>query len=76
MDKINGIETEFILKKQGHFPKTDRLRTEKNHVLRPDRLRIVGKGRDNESLQEYRSLQKDRKQIEKLNIEIYNRFFQ
>ena len=75
MDKVNGNEMECIFKKRGHFPETDRLRTERNRILRPDRLQIVGKMRDNEKLQEYRSLQKGRKQIEKLNIEIYNRFF-
>ena len=75
MDKINGLELEFIFKKRGHFPETDRLRAERNCVLKPDRLRIVGKGRDHERLQEYRPSQKRRKQIGKLNIEIYNRFF-
>ena len=38
-------------------------------------MRIVGKGRDNERLQEYQPSKKVRKQIEKLNIEINNRFF-
>ena len=66
---------EFIFKIRGHSPGTDRLRTERNSILRPDRLRIVGKGRDNERLQKYRPSQKGGKQIEKLNIEIYNRFF-
>ena len=75
MDKVNGIDMEFIFKKRGHSLETNRLPTERNCILKPDRLRIVGKGRDNERLQEYRPSQKGRKQIEKLNIEIYNRFF-
>ena len=40
--------------------KTDRLHTEKNRITKPDRLRIVGKVRDNERLQEYRTSQKGR----------------
>ena len=44
MEKVNGIGMEFVFKKRGHSPDTDRLRTEKNRILKPDRLRIVGKG--------------------------------
>ena len=63
MDKVNGIEMEFIFKKRGHFPETDRLRNERNRILKPERL------------QEYRPSQQGRKHVEKLNTEIYNRFF-
>ena len=54
MDKVNGNEMEIIFKKRGHSPDTDRIRMERNRTFRPDRLRIVGKGRNNERLQEYR----------------------
>ena len=67
---MNSIEIEFIFKKTGHYPETDRLRKERNRILKPDRLRIVGRGRENERLQEYRPSQQGRKQVEKLNIEI------
>ena len=36
---------------------------------------MVGKGKDNERIQEHRPSQIDRKRIVELNIEIYNRFF-
>ena len=70
MDKVNGIEMEFIFKKRGHSPETDRLRKERNRILKPDRLRIVRAGRENERLQEYRPSQQGCKQVEKLNTEI------
>ena len=54
MDKVNGIEIEFICKKRGHSPETDRLRKERNRILKQDRLRIVGRGQENEKLQDYR----------------------
>ena len=38
-------------------------------------MRIVGKGTDNERLQEYRPSQQVRKRIVELNVQIYNRFF-
>ena len=66
---------EFIFKKRGHSPETDRLRKERNRILKPDRLRIVGRGRANERLQEYRPSQQGRKQVEKLNTKIYNILF-
>ena len=54
----------------------DRLGTEKNRIVQQQRTRIVGKGyRDNERVQEYRPIQEGRKQMEKLNILIYNKFF-
>ena len=80
MDKVNGIEMEYIFKQRRHFSETNELRTERKRIIRPDRLRIVGKGRDEERLQEYRPSQKGiekgsiPKHIGKLNIEIYNRF--
>ena len=75
MDKVNGMEMEFIFKKGGNSPETDRLRKERNRILKPDSLRIVGRGRENEKLQEYQPSQQGRKQVKKQNIEIYNRFF-
>ena len=75
MGKVNGIDTEFIYKKPGHSPETKRLWVERNHILKPDKTRIVGKGKDNERIQEYRPSQFGRKRIVELDIEIYNRFF-
>ena len=76
MDKVNGIEMNFIYKKRGHSPETKRLWIERNHLLKPDRTRIVGKGKESERIQEYRPNQASRKRIAELNVEIYNRFFQ
>ena len=70
MDKVNRIEMQFIFKKRCHSLETDRLRKERNH---PELLRIVGRGRENG--QEHRPSQEGRKQVEKLNIEIYHIFF-
>ena len=52
MDEVNGIDMEFIYKKKGHSPETKRLRTERNHNLKPDKTRIVGKGKESERIQE------------------------
>ena len=76
MDKVNGIDMVFIYKKRGHSPETKRLWVERNHILKPGKTRIVGKGKDSERIQEYRPNQSGRKRIAELNIEIYNRFFQ
>ena len=75
MDKVNGIDIEFIFKKRGHSPETSKLRSERNKILQPNRTRIVGKGSENERIQQYRPSQQDRKEIERINIMIYNRFF-
>ena len=75
MDKVNGIDMEFIFKKRGHSPETKRLWIEKNHILKPDKTRIVGKGEESERIQEYRPNQAGRKRIAELNIEIYNSIF-
>ena len=75
MDKINGIDIKFIFKKRGQSPETSKLRSERNKILQPSRTRIVGKGSENERIQQYRPSQQDRKQIERINIMIYNRFF-
>ena len=75
MDRVNGIDLQFIFKKRGHSPETSRLRTEGFKLLQSNRTRIVGKGKDNERILEYRPSQQDRKEIEKLNFMIYNRFF-
>ena len=47
MDKVNGIDLQFIFKKRGHSPETSRLRTERFKLLQPNKTRIVGKGGDN-----------------------------
>ena len=75
MDKVNGIDMNFIFKKRGHSPETKRLWVERNHLLKPDRTRIVGKGKESERIQEYRPNQASRKRIAEINIKIYNRFF-
>ena len=75
MDKVNGVDMEFIYKKRGHSPKTRRLWTERNHMLKPDKTRIVGKEKESERIQEYIPKQAGRKRIAELNIETYNRFF-
>ena len=75
MDKVNGIDIDFIFKKRGHSPETNKLRSERNKILQPNRSRIVGKGSENERIQQYRPSQQDRKEIERINIMIYNRFF-
>ena len=72
----HGIDMEFIYKKRGHSPETKRLWVERNHILKPDKTRIMGKGKDSERIQEYRPNQSGRKRIAELNIEIYNCFFQ
>ena len=76
MDKVNGIDMSFIDKKRGHSPETKRLCIERNHLLKPDRTRIVGKGKESERIKDYRPNQASRKRIVELNVEIYNRFFQ
>ena len=75
MDKANGIDMNFIHKKKGHSPETKRLWIQRNHLLKPDRTRIVRKGKESERIQEYRPNQASRKRIVELNVEIYNRFF-
>ena len=44
---------EFIFKKRGHSPATDRLRNEQNQILQPQRTRIVRKRNIIERVQEY-----------------------
>ena len=51
----------FIFKKRGHSPDTLKLWTERKRLLKPEKMRIVGKGTDNERLQEYRPSQQVRK---------------
>ena len=75
MDKVNGIDVEFVYKKRGHSPETKRLWVQQNHTLKPNKTRIVGKGKEGERIPEYRPNQAGGKRIAKLNIEIYNRFF-
>ena len=75
MDKVNGIGMNFIYKKRGYSLETKRLWIERNHILKPDKTRIVGKGKENEQIQKYRPNQTGRKRIVELNTEIYNRFF-
>ena len=45
MDKVTGIDMEFIYKKRGHSPETKRFSVERNNILKPDKTRIVGKGK-------------------------------
>ena len=75
MDKVNGIDMHFIFKKRGHSPDTLKLWTERKRLLKPEKMRIVGKGTDNERLQACRPSQQVRKRIVELNVQIYNRFF-
>ena len=75
MDKANGIDMNFIHKKRGHSPETKRLWIQRNHLLKPDGTRIVGKGKESERIQEYQPNQASRKRTVELNVEIYNRFF-
>ena len=75
MDKVYGIDIEFIFKKRGHSPETNKFRSERIQILQPNRTRIVGKGSENECLQQYCPSQQDRKEIERINIMIFNRFF-
>ena len=72
MDKVNGIDMNFLYKKMGHSPG---LWVGRNHILKPERTRIVGKGKESERIQEYRPNQAGRERIVELNTEIYNRFF-
>ena len=74
-DKVNGIDMDFIYKNRGHSPETKRLRIERNHILKPDKTQIVGRGKESEPIQEYKTNQTGRKRIVELNIEICNRFF-
>ena len=73
VDKVKGIDMEFIYKRRGHSPETKRLWIERNHILKPDKTRIVE--RESERIQEYRPNHAGRKRIAELIIEIYNRFF-
>ena len=75
MDKVNGIDMHFIFKKRGHSPDTLKLWTVRKRLLKPEKMRIVGKGTDNERLQEYRPSKQVRKRIVELNVQMYNRFF-
>ena len=75
LEKVNGIDLQFIFKKRGHSPETGRLRTERLKLLQPNKTRIVGKGSENERIQDYRPTQQERKETERINILIYNRFF-
>ena len=75
MDKANGFDMNFRYKKRGHSPETKRLWIERKHLLKPDRTRIVGKGKESERIQKYRPNQASRKRIVELNVEICNRFF-
>ena len=75
MDKVNGIDMHFNYKKRGHSPDTFRLWAERKRLLKPEKTRIVGRGTENEKIQEYQPSQQFRKRIVELNIQMYNRFF-
>ena len=53
IDKVNGLDMDFIYKKRGHSLETKRLWVARNHILKPDKTRIVAKGKKNERIQEY-----------------------
>ena len=75
MDKVNGIDLQFIFKKRGHSPETSRLRTERFKLLQPNKTRIVGTAGENERILDYRPTQQERKEIQRINVLIYSRFF-
>ena len=79
MAEVNGIckstDMHFIYKKRGDSPDTYRLWAKRKRHLNPEKTRIVGRGTDNERIQEYRPSQLVRKRIVELNIQMYNRFF-
>ena len=62
----------LLYKKRCLSLETDRLRTERNRILQPQRTRIVGKAQEIERVQEYRTNQQGREQTERINILIYN----
>ena len=74
MNKVNGNDMHFILKKRGHSPERDQLRQESNRILKPNKTQVVGRGSENKRIQEYRPSQERRKQIDRINILIHNRF--
>ena len=63
MDKVNGIDIDFIFINRGHSPQTNKLRSERNEILQPNRTRIVRKGSENERLQQFRPSQQDRTEL-------------
>ena len=70
------VSTWISYTKSGATPsETKHLWVQRNHILKPDKKRIVGKDKDSERIQEYRPSQTGRKRIFELNIEIYNCFF-
>ena len=48
MDRVNGIDMHFIQKKRGHSPETHKLWMERKQILKPEKTRIFGRGKDNE----------------------------
>ena len=69
MDRVNGIDMHFIHKKRGHSPETHRLWIERKQILKPEKTRIIGRGKDNERLHEYRPTQQGRQRTVELNIQ-------
>ena len=57
LSKIDKINMNFIYKKRGNSPETKRFWAERNQFLKPDKTRIVGKGKESERIQEYRPSQ-------------------
>ena len=74
MDKVNGIDMEFIYKKRGHSPETKRLWIEETTFSNLIKRESWERGKS-ERIQEYRPNQVGRKRIAELKIEKYNRFF-
>ena len=57
---------EFIFTKRGYSPETEQ-------ILQPKRTTFFGKVLDNQRVHDYRPRQHGRKQIERLNVLVYNR---
>ena len=57
MDKVNGLDMNFNYKKR-QSSETDRLRNERNRILKPSKTRIVGKGGSNERIHDIAHLKK------------------
>ena len=77
IDEINGIDMAFIYKKRGHSTETDILRTEKNlsFIATANKTSRQRKRQGKNVGISYLPSQQGRKQVERRNVLIYNRFF-
>ena len=71
---LTALTCILFTRKGGQSPGAHKLWMERKQILKPEKTRIVGRGKDNERLQEYRPSQKGRKRIAELKTQIYNRF--